>query len=532
MSERANTPNMAMANNNGIPKWALPVVLLCAAVLYSRALTCGLTSFDDDTYIAHNPFLKDCSIHGIKAIFTSFYACNYYPLTTLTFLAEYTAFGLNPLTYHLVNVLLHLVNIVLVFKLVDALSGKSRVGLLVCILFAVHPFRVESVAWVSERKDVLYALFYISSLIVYLRYINTGQKARHYIWTLSLFVLSLLSKPAAVSLPVLLLVIDLYKGRKLTPKVWLEKMPFLLLSLVFGVINIMAQQADGAISDLNAIYNPLQRVVVFCSAPAFYIVSLVAPFRMTAVHFFPTAEEGALPVLYYLSIPFLAAVGWWVVRNKYLRKEVLFGVAFFLVSIAPMLQIISVGSAFAAERYTYVPYVGLFYIVAQWLADPGSKQRLKMTVFFVFTGLFVVLGWMRIAVWKSDETLYGDIIEKDAKHAAMMAQGSLEVGLQKAEKGDMQKALEEVSHAVLMDPASAQAYYSRGVIYAEIKDYTAAVADFSKVIELSPENGAVYSARANVQLLQKDTAHACADWNKAALLGDKDAERKKAAFCH
>ncbi len=530
MSKGTSTPNTAMANNTGIPKWALPVVLLFTAVLYSRALTGGLLSFDDDTYIANNPFLRDCSVHGIRAIFTSFYASNYYPLTTLTFLFEYTAFGLNPVPYHLLNVLLHLVNVVLVFKLVQALSGRDRVALLVCILFAVHPFRVESVAWVSERKDVLYALFYFASLIVYLRYIGSG-KARLYVWTLLLFVLSLLSKPAAVSLPVLMIVMDVYKGRKPDAKAWLEKMPFLLLSLIFGVINIMAQQADGALSDLSTIYNPLQRVVVFFSAPAFYIVGLVAPFRMTAVHFFPTAEEGALPFMYYLSIPFLAVVTWWVVRNKYLRREVLFGVAFFLVSIGVMLQIIPVGSAYAAERYTYVPYVGLFYIIAQWLVGDSSRQPVKMAVFAAFVAVFAVLTWMRIGVWKSDETLYGDIIKKDAKHAAMMAQGSLEVGLKRAEEGNMRKAIEEVSHAVLMDPASANAYYSRAVMYTDINDFAAAIADYGKVIELMPDNAAVYSARANVRLLQKDTVKACADFRKATSLGDTAAMRQVGAYC-
>ena len=159
-AEQQHVPGYAKTTP-GIPKWALPAVLILTALLYSRALQNGLTHCDDYDYITKNPFLNDFSWSGIVAIFTSFYECNYHPLTTLAYLLEHTLFGLDPLPYHAFNVLLHVVNTWLVFKLAAQLSGKRITALVVCILFAVHPMHVESVAWASETKDVLYALFYL-----------------------------------------------------------------------------------------------------------------------------------------------------------------------------------------------------------------------------------------------------------------------------------------------------------------------------------------------------------------------------------
>ena len=164
-----------------IPKWSVAAIILFTALLYSRCLYNGLTLMDDDYYIINNPFLKDFSLHGVRAIFTSFYSGKLRnPLTTVTWLFEYNIYGLNPLPYHLLNLLLHLLNIWLVFHLAEQLSGKKITALVVAVLFAVHPMHVESVAWASERKDVLYAAFYLLSLLAYLRYTASGYRIKFF----------------------------------------------------------------------------------------------------------------------------------------------------------------------------------------------------------------------------------------------------------------------------------------------------------------------------------------------------------------
>lgn len=513
----------------GISKWALPLVLAGTALLYSNALQNGLTNFDDDYYIIKNPFLKDFSWDGIKAICSSFYGGNYNPLTTLTYLFEYTKFGLNPFPYHLLNVLLHLVNTWLVFKLSDKLSGKKITALVVCILFAVHPMHVESVAWVSERKDVLYTLFYISSILVYLKYhtlINaTEYKSKYYLGSILLFTGALFSKSAAVTLPVLLLAIDVYQGRKIYTGLLLEKVPFIILSLVFGILNIVAQNAHGAINNLNA-YNIVNRVFLFTSSVSFYIVKLFAPINLSVIHFYPDLYHGALPWLYYTSLPFLAIITWLAARKNAYRKEIVFGVSFFLVTISVMLQILAVGSSLASERYTYIPYIGIFYIAGQWIADKGINKYRNIVIvsFSLIVILFSVQTWQRIGVWENDETLFGDIIKKDTFHSNGISLSLFHRGSERKKKGDIEGALDDFTQSILFCPHYENAHFNRGLIYSEKRDFKLAIEDFNKVIELDPKLSIAYNFRGWAYYQSGDKQSAMHDYDKAISLDSANAE--------
>ena len=166
--QEAKSRRRNKSHGNSLPKWSPYAIIFVTAIIYLKALQNGFTNIDDDYYIVNNPYLRDFSLNGIVAIFTHFYSFNYHPFTSLTNLIEYKLFGLNPLPYHFVNVCLHLLNIWLVYVLAQLLSSKRSTALIVCILFAIHPLHVESVAWVAERKDVLYTFFYFSSLITYL----------------------------------------------------------------------------------------------------------------------------------------------------------------------------------------------------------------------------------------------------------------------------------------------------------------------------------------------------------------------------
>jgi len=521
-AEQQHVPGYAKTTP-GIPKWALPAVLILTALLYSRALQNGLTHCDDYDYITKNPFLNDFSWSGIVAIFTSFYECNYHPLTTLAYLLEHTLFGLDPLPYHAFNVLLHVVNTWLVFKLAAQLSGKRITALVVCILFAVHPMHVESVAWASETKDVLYALFYLSSLLVYTKYSSSGYKASLYIGSLALFLLSLFSKSTAVTLPVLLIAIDLYKGRKVSLKLALEKIPFFLLALLFGIINLQAQK--GAMTDLNT-YSIINRIFLFTGSLSFYLVKLVAPLQLTAFHFFPGTEHGLLPWLFYTSLPFLLLITWLVTRRNAYRKEIVFGISFFLITISVMLQLIPVGSAFASERYTYIPYIGLFYILGQWIAGTGIiKYRNMVTgIFSLIVLVFSIQAWQRIGVWKNDNTLFGDIIKKNTPLANNMSVAIFQVGSEKTKKGDLQGALVDFTQSILFCPKYENAYFNRALVYFSLGDFRSAIADYGSVITLDPKLATVYSYRAWAYFQSGSKDSAILDYNKAILLDSANVE--------
>src|ERR1043165_1538299 len=222
----------------GKQKYFIPlfIIVLISFIAFLPVFHNGFVNLDDDKYIRDNPML---AVFNLKEIFSRYVEGNYHPLTMLTYSIEYQLFGLNAQGYHAVNLLLHLLNVILVFYAILYLSNKTEIALVASLLFGIHPLHVESVAWASELKDLLYTFFFLASYICYLRYIKE-PKSKFYFYCLLLFLLSLLSKAMAVSLPLILLLTDYFKGRKLNVKTWLEKIPFFALSILFGIIAILA----------------------------------------------------------------------------------------------------------------------------------------------------------------------------------------------------------------------------------------------------------------------------------------------------
>ncbi len=506
----------------GIPKWAIIIVLVFTAFLYSKALDNGFTYMDDDYYVLKNYYLRDFSFKGIWAIFTHFYSFNYHPLTSISNLIEYTIWGLNPWPYHFFNVLLHLLNVWLVYRLAEQLSGKRFTALVVAILFAVHPMHVESVAWVAERKDVLYTAFYLSSLLLYLRSIRSGFTASNYVIALALFLASLLSKSAAVTLPVLLLAIDVYKGRKINARLILEKIPFLLLSLLFGILAVMSQLSGGAINDLGLSYNFISRIFLFTAGLSSYFLRLIAPLNLSAIHYFPDVHGDPLPWYYYLSLPFIILIAWLAARRSAFRKEIIFGIFFFLITISVMLQIVTVGSALTTERYTYVSYIGLFYIIGQWMTGMWETKYGNMVavVFALFVLTFSAQAYNRIGVWKDSNTLFTDITEKDPdnwRNAFVYYYW----GISKSSEGFKQEAIDKYTKAINLKPDYEKAYIGRALAYNEIHNTKSAIADYSKALSLRPNNAETYSARGWAYYQSGDKIAAMNDYNKAISLDPK-----------
>jgi tetratricopeptide (TPR) repeat protein len=504
-----------------LSRWAIVGVLIFTALLYCPAIFNGFTDMDDDSYILKNPFLRDFTVNGVKAIFTSFYASNYHPLTTLAYLFEFHFFKLDPLPYHLLNVALHLLNTWLVYVLAARLSGKKTTALVVSVLFAVHPVHVESVAWVSELKDVLYAFFYLASLLFYLRYLSSGFKKGSYLIALLLFIASLLSKPAAVTLPLLLIAVDIYKGRALAANAWIEKIPFFALSILFGILNILAQKAGGPVVLLFSAYGFINGFFLLTSGIAAYLIMCVAPVHLSAIHYFPIAPGGTLPWSYYLSLPLLLATGWLAAKKSLWRKEILSGIAFFLITISVMLQIVSAGEAYFAERYSYVAYIGLFYIAGQWMSGLKDKNKVIARVLFSFVVvLFSIQTWYRIPVWKNSEVLFTDVIDKnpDIEDINFIY---LSRANYRGREGDLPGAADDYTKAIGINPSFAfeyAAYYGRGHIYDLTGDLRSALADYTRSISLNPKYADVYNARGWDYFQTGDATSALHDLNSAIAL--------------
>ena len=226
------------------------LLLVIAIIVFSPALKNGF-NYDDDIYIKENRFIKSLSFYNVERIFTSFFAGNYQPVSVLTYLFEYRFFGLNPYPYHLTNIIVHLFNCLLVFWLFYLIGGRVLGAWIVSVLFVIHPLRVESVAWVSERKDVVYAFFFLCACIAYIYYLKNGENRKLYCLAIIAFILSLLSKPMAITLPLVLFIFDYFFSRKFSKSLYLDKVPFFILSFLFGVVTIFSQYSGGGIRREN-----------------------------------------------------------------------------------------------------------------------------------------------------------------------------------------------------------------------------------------------------------------------------------------
>ena len=397
---------------------AVSVVVVVFAT-FRVSLLNQFTNWDDPGYVTNQPIIKDLSADGLKNIFTTSIMGNYHPLTMLSYAFDYSWSKLDPYSFHLQSLLFHLATTVLVFWFIKVLTGRVVAAFVTGLLFGIHPMHVESVAWVAGRKDVVYGLFYIGSCIAYVYYLkaNPARRTVTYLASVLLFVLSLLSKPVAVALPLSLLVIDYFEQRKWTISVLIEKVPFLLLAVAAGVRSIQDQKVFGALGTQGEHFNFFERIGLGGYALFTYLWKAIIPAKLLCFYPYPLKVGDHLPAEYYIY-PFVCAVILLAV-GYFLRKRpyVIFGVLFFLVNIALLLQFIPVGGAIIADRYSYIPYLGLFFILGYFVSgffEPGANQGSGKLVFGGVMAYALVLSFMsnaRSRVWYDGMSLWRDEIE-------------------------------------------------------------------------------------------------------------------------
>lgn len=554
--------------------YLLAIILLTGIVFSNSLKNDFINELDDDVYVTDNQRIGDLSGPGLKNIFSSFVAGNYHPLTMLSLALDYRIFGLNASGFHATNLLLHLLNTVLVFIFIGRLVSDQRVAAFVALFFAVHPMHVESVSWISERKDVLYALFFLGALLSYVLYLQRNRRRKYWNSCLLFFLGSLLSKPMAVTLPAVLLLLDFYHNRKLSWKTLAEKTPFFLLSLVFGVLTLVSQQPEAGIRQLAATYSVLDRILIPARAVVFYLVKLFVPTNLSAFHYYPEKSDGWLPFEFYLAPIILAAVFLVlraVVKSDHdLKRDVVFGMLFFLFTISIVLQIIPAGRAYAAERYTYIPYIGLLFIPARgimrFLDSPSKKSGLRKAVaagiIILIASAFSVQSYMRNRVWQDGLRLFTDVIEKSPKagHAYFIRgvfkhnrlrdyAGALDDYDRAASlrykdphlyanrsgvrgiRGDYEGALADSNRAIDLNPDFDRAYFNRGTAKYFLKDLQGAVMDYSEAFRLNPANGDAAFMLGNVFFALEDRSRACESWRQAFALGHAQARDMLGAHC-
>ena len=457
-------------------QWVIPSILIMTAIAFLPVLSAGFITLDDNEYVTTNPYLKT----DLKLLLTTPLQGNYHPLTMLSLWINHLLSGENALSYHLFNLVFHLINCFLVFRLVMLLSrNKTIIAFTTAILFGIHPMHVESVAWVSERKDVLYGLFFLAGLISYLKYIDTNSR-KQYLLTILFLVLSLLSKPAAVIFPAALLCIDFFRSRKLTSKLILEKAPFFILAGAMGILTLVAQREAGATGAVE--FGIVNRILFGFYGIMMYIVKLFAPFNLSAFYSFPAVNQ-SLPVAYYIGPLFFVglAVLFWYTRKNY--RVIAFGILFFLINLLLVLQLLPVGGAVMSERYTYIPYIGLFYI-AGWLIDRYASGNIsKANYIIVPVALFFsVLTFLQASVWRNSATFWDHIIKVEPSAKAYANRAMLY-----RDEGKYDLAIDYYNKALQLNVVDYEAYGNRGNVYFSLNKADLAIKDYKKALSLKPD---------------------------------------------
>ena len=535
---------------------ALIVVLIITFITYYPSINNGFTTWDDQGYVTLNQHLKN---NAISDFFTKdkFVMGNYHPLTMITYAIEYSIAGLNPQQYHIDNFILHLLNTGLVFWFIFLLGGW-QIAALVAMLFGIHPMHVESVAWISERKDVLYTFFYLAALISYVRYFKSRKKI-FYAITLLFFLLSLLSKGQAVTLPIALVLIDYYFLKSINKYTFLNKIPFFVLSMLFGMIAFYAQRSANVFSSpittanqiitdqTNLFYKVGHFVFIFyeriCYASygfIMYIIKLLLPFNLSCFYPYPDKVNGLLPVIFYLMpLVLLALVLLFFIKWRK-NNRVVFGFCLFVFCITPVLQLLPVGSSIVSDRYTYLPSIGLFFIMAhiilhfsgykfedgKWNQNNFLNKRILVLslVLLVFTS-YSIAAYKQCKVWKDSETLFTHVLEKypDVYYI------QYKLGYVYLNKGEscvaenknilsnfyFQKAIQCFTKSVSLNAKFSQAWQALAFSYINIDKPDLALNNMNIAIGLTPNSAILYTLRAEIYRQLKDVNSAIIDEQKA-----------------
>lgn len=395
----------------------LAIALLCAMAFFPL-LRGNFVYWDDPAYVINNDVIKTVSFNNLSSVFSSGFVGQYCPVTMLVYMLVYKFFGLNPFYYHLVSYILNIFVSLAVFTLVISLSENIIVAFLTAALFAVHPLHVESVAWISELKDVLCALFYILSLIAYIAYVKNG-KARDYVLSAVLCLLALLSKAMAVSLPFAILAMDIFYRKKIDRRVAAEKIPFFFMA---GVISVLTIHFHTQTEAFATSFPPGVWFYYLIKSLVFYFTKTIWPVDLSAVYSMATSLPPAVLAqtkfrLIGLAV-LLAALVLFAIRDR----RILLGLSLFFITIFPVLKIKTVSTAWAADRYMYIPSIGLLFAFVLIIDNIAGLKILKrlilsdrilITVISFFIIVFSLMTWSRCPVWHNTRTLFMDILLKD-----------------------------------------------------------------------------------------------------------------------
>jgi len=476
-------------------------LIVFSFIVYSRILDNHFVNLDDNQYIVENNHIKSgINTQSIQWAFTTTYFGYWHPITWLSHMLDWNVFGTNAAGYHLMNLLLHIGTALFLFLFLNKTTKDIWPSAFVSILFALHPLRVESVAWAAERKDVLSMFFGMASIYTYSFY-NEDYKVSKYFICLGLFALSLMSKPLLVTLPFVLLLFDYWplgrwtkemssNSRNSKMRIFMEKIPFILLSMICSMLTLDAQNKVGALASIEQlpfsvrIHNALISYVVYLrkilwpvDLAVFYPYEQAFPLWQTLMICLILLMISMFVVLYIKKLPFLF-IGWF----------------WYLGTFIPMIGLVQAGMQAMADRHTYLPSIGIAIILAWSIPFLFPRDDLRKKILFpvgtATLAILAILTWQQCGYWKNTFELF--------------------------------------NHALHVTKDNYLAHNSRGIAYGELGQYQLAIEDFNEAIRLKPDYARAYNNRGFAYLLQGKIIPGCRDAQKACELGNcKILERAK-----
>ncbi len=497
------------------------VFILCATALcLVPILQNEFLAFDDPSYVTDNPLIQHLGLGAIKAFFTRQFVSTYQPLVMLSYAVEYKLFGVSGPGFHLFSLLVHLVNVALVFLLAQRLLKDRIAAVITALLFGIHPLHVESVAWVASQKDVLYACFFLASSLCYLRFVSDKNR-KYYLLSMFLFVLSLLSKAQAVVLPVVFLLFDYLQGRKIDGKTISEKVPFLVLSLIFGVVALTMQTKTGAVQDF-AYFPFYERAMFACYGFVCYLLQTLVPIKLSIFYPYPETLDKINSVFVYIA-PFIVAALAVVVIKFRKSRVVMFAALFFCITIALVIQLIPVGTAVRADRYSYVSLIGIFLLAGYAFARIYEQLPAQQKMLTMVAGIyFVVIGGLtfsRSMVFKDSMTAYNNALDNYPSFMIYNNRGVIFFN-----NKEYKEALADFQEVEKIKPAFPNIWYNSGYAYQQLGNMPKALSDYAEALKKDPNNVDIYTKVQTIHTTQNDLPAALNDANKIIELKPDKAE--------
>jgi tetratricopeptide (TPR) repeat protein len=546
---------------------------IATLLVFWQVNNCDFINYDDTIYITKNNHVQNgITIEGIQWAFTTGHTGNWHPLTWLSHMLDVQLFGLEPGWHHLTNLVFHIANALLLFLVLYRMTKAQWESAFVAALFALHPLHVESVAWVAERKDVLSTFFWILTMGAYCYYVERPNFQRYLVVVL-FFALGLMAKPMLVTLPFVLLLLDYWPLKRfyqnksdqkidtatdsrhrlalIRPLLW-EKIPLFVLTALTCIVTYIVQKKIGAVLSLLPLGARISNAFVSYNA---YIGKTIWPNDLAVLYPYPALLPAwqAVGAAFLLIVVTIAVI--WKARKM---PYVMVGWLWYAGTLVPVIGIVQVGLQARADRYTYLPLIGLFIMATWGISELSKKWRYRKKVLFTLSTVILlclsIVTWTQIPYWKNSITLNEHALNVTAdnyiaynncgtaylnlgnyRQAIVDYNKAIEIrpkytdayynrGISYWHLGNKMQAIRDFDSAIEINPNYAEIYYGRGNVYAALGNYRQAIRDFDKAIEINPKYAGIYYNRGNVYVALGNYGQAIDDMKTAARLGQKNAQ--------